>query len=117
MSTKQIRITAGVLLVFHLFVIAAMDWGHIDFVSTNGRSAEQLSSHSCCAWDLHKSLDSQHFCLLCLRNANFVAFASPRSVPISIPQHILPLGHSSCNLPNETLVFSYQRGPPLESHS
>ena len=117
MSTKHIRVTAGILLVFHLFVIAAMDWGHIDFVSTNGRSTEHVASHTCGAWELHQSLDSQHFCLLCLRNANFVAFSNPSSVPMCVPQRTLPSGHSSCNVPDEALVSSYQRGPPLQSHS
>ena len=99
-------------MMFHMVVMAGMDLEHSDFIPTNARPVEHIARHTCGSWEIHKSLDSEHYCLLCFRNASFVAIVALHPTGISAKASTLRAEYLSRQLADERFVPSFQRGPP-----
>ncbi len=100
------------LVILQISSLVVIDDHHLEDVLGIPNAQQTFTTHDCGSKELHK--DIPHFCLACLRNANFsFVFTSP-SLPC-IGQSVRPINFYSSSTVRLTdfYISASKRGPPL----
>lgn len=100
------------LVILQISSLVVIDDHHLEDVLGIPNAQQQITSHDCGSKELHK--DIPHYCLGCLRNANFSFVVSSPSLPC-IGQSLRPVKfYSSATVRlTDFYISASKRGPPL----
>ena len=100
------------LVILQISSLVVIDDHHLEDVLGIPNAQQTITTHDCGAKELHK--DIPHYCLGCLRNANFSFVLSSPSLPcIGQSLHPLKVYSSSIVRLSDFYISASKRGPPL----